>query len=238
MYDPAIDLIIRAVGNKEPYEKIQELINHALLPYIDEITREKRLKDLMEGIKKCKSCGLCTQPGVKAMPEGNTYSDIMLVGESAGTVEMEQHRPFVGPAGQLLNKMLHAASEKIDPRWSRGNLYLTNIVKGQPSADGKTRPPTVEEKNKCHRFLMEEIALVKPRIIICVGAVAAEELIKPEFKITEEQGTFFGDDPKKIAMLHPSYILRIGEDTKEGIKAKNACWQVLLRVNEFLAKEE
>lgn len=235
MYDPAIDLLIRAIGNKEPYEKLMTLVNTALLPYVNEITRDKRLKDLFDAIYRCKKCGLCPTSGAKAIPKGNTYAEIMIVGEGASEDDCTNQDCFTGPSGDLLMKMLDAASKKIDVRFNKNSLYFTNVVKGRPIGDdNKNRKPTMEEQIACNSFLLEEIELVKPRAIICLGSTAAKLLISPDFVMKTDRNKFYGDEPKKITMYHPSYLLHLTENSPEQNAAKKDCWQVLQTVNTYL----
>lgn len=238
MYDPAVDLVLRAVIAKEPYEKISEKITSGLLPYIDELTRERRFTVLQQAIGQCTKCGLCKEPFAKAMPEGNTYAEIMLIGEAGGEQEVLQSRPFVGPAGQLLDRMLKAAAEKIDIRFNRKNLYITNVVKGRPVEDNKNRPPSDKEKIACYNFLTQEIELVKPKLVLCLGSVAGETVISPDFKISRDIGKFYGDKMKMVAMYHPSYLLHLKDDSPEQIKAKQDCWKVLESIDHYFKEIE
>ena len=130
--------------------------------------------------------------------------------------------------------MLNAAALKIHPRWAREKLYVSNTIKCRPTAGNSNRQPNTQEIATCKRFLDKEIALAKPKLIICVGAVAANTLIHPKFKITEEHGKFFGDSPRLVAIYHPSYILRMGEATPEGITAKKETWEDLININAYL----
>jgi DNA polymerase len=151
-----------------------------------------------------------------------------------GEQEEKQGIPFVGPAGELLDKMLLSAAEKINPRWARENLYITNTVKCRPVNGTSNRQPDIKEIAACKQILDKEIVIVKPKVIICVGAVAANTLIHPNFKITEEHGIMFGDNPKLIAIYHPSYVLRNGENSAQGIQSKKDMWADILKANEYI----
>jgi DNA polymerase len=158
----------------------------------------------------------------------------MFVGEAPGEQEEKQGIPFVGPAGEILDHMLAAACEKIDPRWERNQVYITNTIKCRP-VDGKSnRQPELKEIAACKSILDREIALVNPKVIICVGAVAASTLIHPGFKISQEHGKIFGDKIKYMAIYHPSYILRTGENTDAGIALKLEVWEDLIEINKYL----
>lgn len=224
MRDPAIDLFIRAINNKEPYEKLSTMINTILLPYIDEITRDKRLQDLFDNISRCKKCGLCAEFGTKYIPIGNTYAEIMIVGESI-TEQSEE----------LLYKMLDNAAKNIDIRFLKSNLYFSNIVKAKPASLDKKRDITEAERIACNHFIMEEIELIKPKVILCIGSIAAQILISPSFEMLSQQNSWFGDSTKKITMYHPEYILHLNEGSPEQIVAKQKCWKVLQSINTYLS---
>lgn len=224
-----LDMIKKMLQNNEPYDKI--------LDFIDKSTRDVQLQVLREQIIKCTACEIhnCNHTPFT----GNIYSEIMFVGEGPGIEEEKQGVPFVGPAGQLFNKMLDALAQQVHPRWAREKVFISNVVKCWPKSDDPhrtVRQPTTKEIAACKVFLDKEIELIRPRVIICVGSVAASVLIHPNFKMTEEHGRFFGDDPKLIAIYHPSYILRRGEETDEGVELKIQCWNDLLAVNDFLEK--
>lgn len=198
--------------------------------------REFRFDELKQRIHECRNCGIS---GCRHTPfVGSMESKIMFVGEAPGQVEEEKGEPFIGPAGILFTKMLEAASKNIHARWARENVYITNCIKCLPlNEEGKgIRAPAFTEIAYCKPILDEEIRLLKPRVIICVGAVAASTLIHPNFKISEEHGKFFNDDIKYIAIYHPSYILRSGEETEKGMQLKLETWQDLVKIEEYLSQ--
>jgi DNA polymerase len=132
----------------------------------------------------------------------------MLIGEGPGDNEDKSGRPFVGKAGQLLDRAIR------DAGISREKVYITNTVKCR-AADWSTgkpmnRPPTEEEAQACQKWLLKQIEIMKPKVILCIGAPSAKNLIKKDFKITVERGTYFPSEHAKtiMATLHPSYILR------------------------------
>ncbi len=181
---------------------------------------------------------LCTKCHIskcnRTFPSGAIHSEIMIVGEAPGEQEEKQGEPFVGPAGQILTNLLNAASQKIHPRWNRDNIYISNTIKCRPTDGNANRVPKLEEIAACNSFLQKEIALVNPKIIICAGNVSARTLIHPKFKITDEHGKLFGDKIKMMAIYHPSFILRMGEDSDEGVKHKLQVWFDIVKANEFL----
>jgi DNA polymerase len=132
----------------------------------------------------------------------------VLVGEGPGDTEDRLGRPFVGRAGQLLDKAL------VDAGLSRERVYITNTVKCR-AADwigekAVNRPPTAEETEACRCWLMPQLALIDPKVILCIGSPSARNLIKKDLRITAERGIYFPCPFARtaIATLHPSYILR------------------------------
>ena len=148
----------------------------------------------------CRSCGLCSGRHNLVFGVGNENADIMFIGEGPGEQEDLQGIPFVGPAGKLLDNML----EMID--LDRTKVYIANVVKCRPP---NNRDPLNEEKDACRGWLSRQIALVKPKIIVCLGRIAAMDIIKPDFRITKEHGQWFERDGiSYMATYHPSALLR------------------------------
>jgi DNA polymerase len=133
----------------------------------------------------------------------------MLVGEAPGKSEVRARRPFVGPAGEVLNRMLDLLAIPRSDQW------VTNTVKLRPTAPGVrgevNRPPSPEEVTAFRSILDREIAIIRPAVIVCLGAVAASALIHPAFKVRQERGTWFTgpNGSRVIATYHPSYLLRL-----------------------------
>lgn len=177
------------------------------------------------GVFHCHSCELrktCKQPtsGIGPIP-----SDIMFVGEAPGEEEDLKGAPFVGPAGQLLTRAIESVG------WNRNDFYITNVVKCRPPYN---RTPSLDEASVCYQHLKKEIELVKPKVIICLGSVAANFLIHPDFKITKENGQWFEKDGiRYIAVYHPSYLLRLGDRTEQQKKAKWEVYHAFQKVKQF-----
>ena len=132
---------------------------------------------------------------------GNRSADVMFIGEGPGENEDLQGEPFVGRAGQLLDKMLAAVD--LD---RHTNIYIANIVKCRPP---KNRDPEPDEQDACLPWLRSQVALVRPKIIVCLGRVAAMKLLKPDIKITKEHGEFYErNGVLMMATLHPAALLR------------------------------
>lgn len=161
----------------------------------------KSWEELKEACKNCTRCELCKTRSNVVFGVGNEKSDIMFIGEGPGENEDLQGEPFVGRGGQLLDKMLKAVD------LDRGkNIYIANIVKCRPP---NNRDPFKEEKEACIVWLMKQIELINPKIIVCLGRIAAMELISPELKITRDHGVFYKVNGRiMMATLHPAALLR------------------------------
>ena len=156
--------------------------------------------ELKSACTSCNKCSLCRTRHNVVFGVGNPQADIMFVGEGPGEQEDLQGEPFVGPAGKLLDDILSI----ID--LDRQNVYIANIVKCRPPGN---RDPLEEEQHACFDHLRHQIALVGPKIIVCLGRVAALKLIRPDFRITREHGMWTQRDGIWMtAVYHPSALLR------------------------------
>jgi DNA polymerase len=168
-----------------------------------------KVRDAAQG---CRACDLYKRGTQAVFGEGPSKADIMMVGEQPGDAEDLAGRPFVGPAGMLLDRAL--ADAGIDRR----RVYVTNVVKHfKWEPRGKRRihqKPNSAEIAACRPWLETEIALVKPRVLVCLGATAAQALLGPAFKVSRQRGTFVPSPlaPRVIATVHPSSILRARDD--------------------------
>ena len=149
----------------------------------------------------CRRCALCETRNNLVFGVGNESAQIMFIGEGPGAQEDMQGVPFVGRAGQLLDDML----KMID--LDRSKVYIANIVKCRPP---QNRDPLPAEQSACRNWLERQIALVDPRIIVCLGRIAATGIIRADFKISREHGQWFRlDDGRRcMATYHPSALLR------------------------------
>ncbi len=148
----------------------------------------------------CNQCGLCSTRHHVVFGVGPRNAQIMFIGEGPGEQEDLKGEPFVGPAGQFLDDMLSI----ID--LSRHNCYIANIVKCRPP---RNRDPKEEEQDACIAYLRNQVALLRPKIIICLGRIAAKRILDPNFRITREHGTWV--ERKGVwmtAIYHPSALLR------------------------------
>src|SRR5687767_4104195 len=170
--------------------------------------------------KHCKACDLYKTGTQTVFGEGPSRAELMLVGEQPGDAEDLAGHPFVGPAGKLLDRALEQAG--ID----RSLVYLTNVVKHfKWEPRGKRRihkKPNAAEIAACRPWLEVEIALVKPRILVCLGATAAQALLGRAFRVSTQRGTFVPSPlaPRVTATVHPSSILRAPDDESRRVEMK------------------
>ena len=148
----------------------------------------------------CRGCALADTRTNVVFGDGSETAEIMLIGEGPGQHEDEQGVPFVGRAGQLLDDMLEII------HLDRTKVYIANVVKCRPP---QNRDPLNTEKEACSGYLRRQMELMQPKILVCLGRISAMELIKPDFRITQEHGQFFRQDGiEKMAMYHPAALLR------------------------------
>jgi len=187
----------------------QSLLDETAAPLVP--TRPS-LKKLTEAAAGCKACPLWKTGTQTVFGEGSPKSEVMFVGEQPGDQEDRAGAPFVGPAGRLLDEAL--ADAGID----RSLTYVTNVVKHfKWEARGKRRihqKPNWSEITACRPWLDAELAVVKPRVLVCLGATAAQALLGRTFRVTQARGRPVESSlaPVVIATVHPSSILRAGED--------------------------
>jgi len=158
-------------------------------------------ESLQTNCMNCTRCGLCETRKNVVFGVGNREADILFVGEGPGEQEDLKGEPFVGPAGMLLDDMLSI----IDLDRTK-NCYIANIVKCRPP---RNRDPLETEQDACIGYLQEQISLIQPKILVCLGRIAAQRLIDPECRITREHGKWVEKDGIWMtAIYHPSALLR------------------------------
>lgn len=168
----------------------------------------------------CTGCGLCEKRHHVVFGTGNREADILFVGEGPGEQEDLRGEPFVGPAGKLLDDMLTIID--LD---RKTNCYICNIVKCRPPHN---RDPLETEQDACIGYLRSQVALVKPKIIVCLGRIAAKRLIDPEYRITRQHGQWVQKSGVWMtAIYHPSALLR-------DISKRPATFDDLLAIREKL----
>lgn len=170
----------------------------------EKISEEYTLSENWDSLKNecdgCRRCRLCETRHNVVFGAGNEHVEVMLIGEGPGEQEDLQGIPFVGPAGKLLDSML----EMID--LDRSKVYIANIVKCRPP---RNRDPKPDEQEACREWLEKQINLVNPKIIVCLGRIAACAVISESFRITREHGQWFDRYGRRImATYHPSALLR------------------------------
>jgi uracil-DNA glycosylase len=172
------------------------------------IPERPTLPRLRTAAATCRACPLWRTGTQTVFGEGRASARLMLVGEQPGDQEDTQGRPFVGPAGRLLEEALEQAG--ID----RGDAYVTNAVKHfKWEARGTRRihaKPTWSEQVACRPWLEAELAVVAPRVLVCLGATAAQSLLGKQFRVTKERGRWLDSDLAEhvTATIHPSAVLR------------------------------
>lgn len=158
------------------------------------------LRELEREVAGCTKCGLSRTRNKVVFGEGNEKAVIMFVGEGPGAQEDQEGRPFVGAAGQLLNRILAAAG------FQREQVYIANVVKCRPPGN---RLPAASEVNACYPYLQSQIKAINPQIIVCLGSLAAQAIIDPGVRITKIRGHWFEREGIKIMpTFHPAALLR------------------------------
>ena len=162
--------------------------------------KTKTLEEIKCECQQCQKCELCQTRTNIVFGTGNENARLMFIGEAPGQKEDETGIPFVGAAGKLLNKYLDAVG--ID----RDDVYIANILKCRPP---KNRDPLPEEQDACMGYLREQVRLIQPKMIVCLGRISAMRLIRPDFRITKEHGIMVRKaNFLMTAVYHPSALLR------------------------------
>ena len=157
-------------------------------------------EQLEKECKRCRRCGLCETRHNVVFGVGSRDAEVLFIGEGPGEQEDLKGEPFVGRAGKLLDDML----ELID--LDRSKVYIANMVKCRPP---NNRDPLNVEQEACSVWLKQQIALLRPRILVCLGRIAAMTYIRPDFKITREHGQWtVKDGIMTMALFHPAALLR------------------------------
>ena len=187
-------------------------LDETAAPLIPERPTLPRLREAAAG---CTACPLHETGTQTVFGEGSSNAEVVFVGEQPGDQEDLQGKPFVGPAGKLFDKALEDAG--ID----RSQVYVTNVVKHfKWQARGKRRihqKPNWSEIAACRPWLEAELEVVQPRVLVCLGATAAQALLGRDFRVSRQRGELVDSDLAEnvIATVHPSSILRADEDTRE-----------------------
>ena len=160
----------------------------------------RSLDEIRKECEGCRKCSLAETRTNVVFGVGNPHADVMFIGEAPGEKEDLSGIPFVGAAGKLFDKYLVAVGIP------REEIYIANMLKCRPP---KNRDPKPEEQDLCIEYLREQVRAVSPKLIVCLGRIAAMRLIKPDFRITAEHGIWFEHGAFSVcAVYHPSALLR------------------------------
>lgn len=188
---------------------------------------------LLEEISGCRKCGLCDKRTHTVPGEGDPHAALMLVGEGPGAQEDATGRPFVGAAGQLLDKMLAAIGLQ------RTQVYIANVVKCRPPGN---RAPTPAEAEACLPYLRQQVALVRPRVIVCLGATPARFLLGEDVRVTRDRGVWVERRGYQMTCtFHPAALLRDAEKKRpawEDFQAIQATLQKVQGLPKSAAEQE
>lgn len=175
---------------------------------IDCATAQVRLDEASRIVSACRKCAIGFTRTNAVYGDGAASARLMLIGEGPGATEDRTGKPFVGRSGELLTNMLAAVN------FSRGDVYIANTVKCRPtlaeSGRLKNRPPTLDEMANCRGYLDEQIEILRPAVILCLGAPAAKSFLGKNFVISKQRGQWF-EGPHGIPLtvtFHPAFILR------------------------------
>jgi DNA polymerase len=166
---------------------------------------------IREDIGDCQRCKLAPSRTNIVFGSGNINAELVFVGEAPGSDEDEQGLPFVGRAGQLLTKIIDTS---VDPgRITRADVYICNILKCRPP---NNRNPEPDEVLACNPFLKRQLAVIRPKVVCCLGTFAAQNVLQSEVTISKLRGKFFDvDGMRVIATFHPAYLLRSPDKKRE-----------------------
>ena len=204
---------------------LEEKLKFYSLLGIEFIPKEPPEPTVEERILECRKCPLGSSR-MNAVPgEGNKEAALMFVGEGPGRDEDIQGRPFVGKAGKLLTRIIDAM------KFKREDVYITNVVKCRPP---NNRNPNGEEIEECREYLLEQIKMIRPKVIVTLGRVAAGSFISSKEGMTALRGDFYEFDQIKVMpTFHPSYLIR--NERNEGLK--RMVWKDMQKVMAELGKK-
>lgn len=182
-------------------------------------TEDRTLDDIRADVGDCTRCKLhCSRTQI-VFGEGDPRARIMFVGEGPGAEEDAQGRPFVGRAGQLLNRMIEAMG------FRREEVYITNVIMCRPPSN---RTPEPDEIATCEPFLFRKIRVIKPDVVVALGSIAAQSLLGTKASISQIRGRFFeAHGTKVLPTFHPAFLLRAPERKREA-------WEDLKKVRDYV----
>jgi uracil-DNA glycosylase len=216
----------RAIEGNRPYQSSATIE----IPPTKDANKIEKLAAVQARVSVCVKCpNLASSRTQTVFGVGNPDAEIMFVGEAPGADEDAQGEPFVGRAGQLLTRIIKAM------RFAREDVYIANILKCRPDTPGSAygnRPPTPKEMQTCRPYLMEQIDIIQPRVIVALGAVAVEGLLGTRAPMRELRGRWnsFNSTPLMVT-YHPAYLLR-----NQSPSEKRKVWEDMMLVLERLEK--
>ena len=208
-------LLFGDLSNDEPGQPVESI----------EVPTDDSLAKILAEVKASPVCGACKAGMPVVFGEGPERAELMVIGEGPGVDDIHSELPFQGPAGMLLNRMLAAIN------LARADCYLCNVIKCVPPGERKF---SVEEIEDCRPFLLRQILAVNPRVIIALGALAAQTLLRSKKTISDLRGQVFtlrlnGREIPVVPTFNPAYLLRVAEKKREA-------WDDLKLVRELLKK--
>lgn len=239
MLEPAIDLVLARLREiRESHESAPRASREILLRFMEVRLQPTRsivdkttlLDTLNSRVCKCTKCPHLARSRTQTVfGVGNPDAELMFIGEAPGADEDARGEPFVGRAGQLLTRIINTMGLQ------RSDVYIANILKCRPDTPkGSTgnRPPTVEEMQTCISYLLEQISIIRPRVIVALGATAVEGLLGVRKTMRELRGRWHSfNETSLMVTYHPSYLLR-----NQALGEKRKVWEDMLAVLEHLEK--
>ena len=191
-------------------------------------TKQEKIQSLKDQAETCPRCSeLGTLRETMVFSVGNPDADFMFVGEAPGAEEENQQEPFVGPAGQLLTKIIGAMG------LDRDRVYISNICKFRPRLPNQTsnnRKPTTEEMEVCLPFILSEVQIVKPKVIVALGGTAMEGLLGQAMSVSRARDKVHDfEGVPLIVTYHPSYLLR-----NQALSERRKVWEDMMRAMEIV----
>jgi len=210
--DPSVELVVQAPSENSIAENMPKAKTNIQATTLPPVIGDKpsALKLIREDIGDCTRCRRHKGRTNLVFGVGNVNADLMFVGEGPGADEDAQGEPFVGRAGQLLNNMISAMGIK------REDVYIANVVKCRPPSN---RTPEKDECDTCSPFLMRQIDIIQPKVIVALGAVAAKNLLAVNDSMSNLRGRWYDfRNSKLLVTYHPAYLLRDPRQKKEAWK--------------------
>jgi len=205
-----------AIAGSKMNENIQ--IESGSNPLMEDFQKDDSLDSFYETIHECQKCALSTTRTKFVFGAGNPDADLMLIGEAPGAEEDRQGIPFVGRAGKLLTDILKA----ID--FEREDVYIANILKCRPP---QNRDPLPSEREQCFPYLMKQMELIKPKVIVCLGRIAANALLNKNESLTKlREEEYSINNIKVFITYHPAALLR-------NPSWKRGCWEDIKKVKKY-----